>query len=73
MAKQWIVGRAFPAVVGKDYEVAFGNITYMDQTGMWTAKIRVVGSGSANWIDLDTGVPIDPSLVKYVVQAFIEI
>jgi len=73
MAKQWITGQAFPAVVGKDYEVAFGNITYQGQTGMWTARIHVAGPSTASWIDLETGEVLDPLLSRYVVQAYVEI
>jgi hypothetical protein len=73
MASSWVTGHAFPAVVGKNYEVAFGNVTYQQQPGMWTAKIHVAGAGPANWVDLDTGAAIDPALANFVVQAYREI
>ena len=73
MAQNWITGRAFPAVVGKDYEVSFGNVTYKGQPGMWTAKVHVAAPGPANWIDLDTQKTLDPDLAKYVVRAYISL
>ncbi len=64
---------AFNPTVGKCYEVHFGQITLQGQTGFWSAKIRVNGSHFSQWIDLDTGLPIDPHLAVYVVQAHSEI
>ncbi len=71
MRKQWVVGIVFPAEVGKDYEVSFGKITYKQQTGTWTARIRI--AAPKQWIDLDTGALLDPELSKFVVQAWLEL
>jgi hypothetical protein len=57
-------------MIGEQYEVSFGTITYKGQLGTSTARIRVDGKEPYNWIDLDTGVQLDPELSKYAVQAF---
>jgi len=66
-------GAAFIPVVGKCYEVHFGNFTHGGQTGFWSAQIRVKGTGTAQWEDIDTGSPLDPGIAKYIVQAYKEI
>jgi hypothetical protein len=60
-------------VVGREYEVAFGIVTYQGQTANWTARIRVGGTEPSQWIDIETGAVLDPHLSKFVVQAYIEL
>jgi hypothetical protein len=74
MASTWITGNTFPAIVGKSYEVSFGNqVTHQGRTGNWTAKIRIDGPGTAQWFDLDAGAPLDPGLARYTVAAYREL
>lgn len=70
MNKEWIFRPAFPAVVGLSYEVSFGKVTYQGRFGDWTAKIRVDGNSRNQWIDLDTGRPLDAGVAKFSVQAY---
>jgi hypothetical protein len=67
------IGTAFIPVVGKCYEVHFGSFTLDGKTGFWSARIRVNGIGTAQWIDLDTGKPLDPRIATHVVQGYREI
>ena len=66
----WIMNRAFIPEIGNTYEVTFGEVTHQGKTGPWSAKIRVDGAGTKDWIDLATGQPLDPELSKYVVKGF---
>ena len=70
MATNWTTGQAFVPNMGECYDVCFGKIQYKGQTGFWTARVRIDGMGSAQWIDLDTNQPLDPDLAKFVIQAF---
>ena len=70
MSQDWITDRAFVPTVGDKYEVTFGEIEYRGKTGYWKATIRVNGSGTREWIDQETGQPLDPELAKYVVKGF---
>lgn len=70
MNSEWITQPAFPAIVGLSYEVSFGKITYQGKFGDWTAKIRVGGNSRDQWIDLETGLPLDADLAKFVIQAY---
>lgn len=73
MNQQWIFRPAFPAVLETSYEVSFGKVQYQGKLGDWTAKIRIEGASRDRWIDLDTGLPLDAELAKYVVQAYREL
>lgn len=73
MTSDWIRGRVFAPATGKSYEVTFGKIAYRGQTGHVNARLRIDGPQQRQWIDLDNGLPLDPELGKYVVQAFREI
>lgn len=70
MAASWTTGLAFIPNVGGCYEVCFGKIEYKGQTGFWTARIRVTGADSAQWIDFDTNEPLDSDMAKWTIQAF---
>jgi hypothetical protein len=65
-----ISNQAFVPDVGETYEVNFGTITYQGVQGQWGAQIRIEGAGTAQWIDIGTGKPLDPELAKFVVQAY---
>lgn len=60
----------FVPVIGLSYEVYYGHVTIRGQSGWATAKIRVDGRDSSQWIDLDTGELLDPVFRAFVVQAF---
>lgn len=69
-AATWITDSAFVAEVGKSYELAFGEIVYKGGKGLWTAKVRIVGTGTNDWIDIDTNQQLDPALAQHVVKSY---
>lgn len=73
MSSDWITGQAFIPEIGKKYEISVGIIAYRGVTGERRSRIRVEGAHSSQWIDLETGVALDPRIANYVVQAFREI
>jgi hypothetical protein len=73
MASIWTTGQAFPATHGRCYEVAFGVVPHQQQTGHWTARIRIYGPTPDRWIDMDTGAPLHAELALHSIQAFREI
>ena len=60
-------------VAGNCYELHFGKITLNGQTGFCVATIKVNGSDPSQWTDLDTGIPLEADIAKYVVQAYRDI
>ena len=67
------VGRPFLPEEGKTYDLSFGKITYQGREGDWHCTVRIDGPGPRDWIDLDTDGPIDPQLVRFAVQAWLEL
>ena len=68
-----ITRQAFSPIVGKCYDVHFGEITIDKKTGFGSARIRVEGTHNSEWVDLDTGDVLDARFSVYIVQAFEEI
>jgi hypothetical protein len=67
---QWVVDQAFAPAVGRSYEIAYGAIPYGGQTRTVIKRIRVDGPSADDWIDLDTGQPLDRELQDYAVRGF---
>lgn len=60
----------FVPVVGLSYELHYGHVTIGSKSGFATAQIRADGHDSSQWIDLDTGKPLEPAFRALVVQAY---
>lgn len=61
---------AFVPDIGATYEVHFGHVTIDGQSGFASATVRTEGLNSAQWVELQTGLPLPSALRAYVVQAY---
>jgi hypothetical protein len=68
-----ITDQAFSPQIGTCYEIHFGQVTIGEKSGYGSARIRAEGELCSEWIDLDTGAPLDNCFCQYVVEAFREI
>jgi len=59
-----------PGSKDKEFEVYFGKCTIDGQTGSVFCRVRCEGVDSHQWIDIDTGLPLESKFSVYVVQAF---
>ncbi|VWD62340.1 hypothetical protein [Burkholderia contaminans] len=60
----------FVPVIGESYELHYGQVTIGDRSGYATAQIRADGFDSSQWIDLDTGAPLEPAFRAFVVLGY---
>ncbi len=71
--KQFLKGKPFLPIVGKRYAIHYGTINLDGKQLYCSARIKVNGTRTADWEDLDTGKPLDPRVTTHAVQAFKEI
>lgn len=63
----------FEPVIGKQYQISWGEFLYQGQLGDWTTRIRVDGPTPAEWIDIEDDAPLHEDFRDLEVKWFREI
>ncbi|MFQ3326124.1 MAG: hypothetical protein ACI8YC_000758 [Salibacteraceae bacterium] len=72
MSSSFVTDKDFSPEIGNYYEISFGEIDYQGSVELVSARIKVIGGGKHNWVDLKTGDQIDEALFKFKVKAYKE-
>lgn len=67
---EWVVDQPFMPESGKCYELAYGKVMLHGREISVRARIRADGGAPSQWVDLDEGRTLDPSLQALPVRAY---
>lgn len=67
---EWVVDQPFMPESGQCYELAYGKVTLHGREISVRARIRADGETPSQWIDLEQGQALDPTLQALPIRAY---